>query len=253
MYNQQGETPSETDSAFLNTLSNGLKAVEALVDGRRTLRELAEILGLSRQTTYRIIRTLNVMGWTERRESDDTYGLSTRLWSIGVRSHGSTDLREKWSYTVRKLSVDTGETVHLAVYDQGWSVYIAKHDGSYPISSYTRLGGRSPAYCVATGKVLLAAQPADEIEKVLAADLTKFSDKTITDPSELRKELGLIREKGYAVNDGEYRTEVGGIAIPIYSPLGDLIAAIGFSGPADRIRVKSDELLRALNESIPGA
>ncbi|WP_146135395.1 IclR family transcriptional regulator [Antricoccus suffuscus] len=233
----------------MNTLSNGLGAVEVLADGRLTLRQLADALGLPRQTAYRIVHTMDLLGWLERRQSDDTYGLTTRLWGIGVRSHEATDLREIWAETVNRLGDQTGETVHLAVYDQGFSVYIGKHDGWHPIRSYTKLGGRSPAYCVATGKVLLAARPAEEITRLIHGDLTKFTATTMTEPSELRDELAKIRNEGHAVNSGEYRAEVGGIAVPIRSPLGDVIAAIGFSGPLERIQNKFAELLEALKKA----
>ena len=241
---------SDNDAALLNTLSNGLRAVEVLADGRRTLRELASELDLPRQTAYRIVRTLTVMGWAERREVDDTYGLTTRLWSVGARSHSSADLRETWAEAVRKLGLATGETVHLAVYDDGWSVYIAKHDGTQPISSYTRLGGRSPAYCVATGKVLLASQPRDEIDRILGGELTAFAQHTITDPAKLRFELEQVRDQGFAVNNGEYRDEVGGIAVPIWSPMGEIIASIGFSGPIGRITSNIESLREALEASV---
>lgn len=192
---------------------------------------------------------MDVLGWVERRRSDDTYGLTTRLWGIGVRSHEATDLRGIWSTTVNRLANQTGETVHLAVYDQGFSVYIAKHDGWHPIRSYTKLGGRSPAYCVATGKVLLAARPPDEITRLIHGDLNKFTSTTITDPSALRDELAKIRDSGHAVNNGEYRAEVGGIAVPIRSPFGDVIAAIGFSGPVERIQGRFTDLLEALKSA----
>lgn len=240
----------ETDSAFLNTLANGLTVFEALAEKRSTLRELTETVGLPRQTVYRIVHTLEVMGWAERRAADDTYAPTVRMWALGARSHSSTDLRLKWSGHVSRLAEETGETVHLAVYDHGSSVYIDKRDGWHPIGSYTTLGGRAPAYCVATGKALLSHQSAWVVEQVVAAGLKAHTPATITSPEALLAELEAIREQGYAVNNGEYRAEVGGLAVPIRSPLGDVIAALGFSGPADRIRERSEHLLALLLDTV---
>lgn len=249
MYRPESSSEKGGGTAFLGTLSNGLRALEVLADGRHTLRELAAALDLPRQTTYRIVHTLHVMGWVERHESDDTYGLSVRMWAIGVRSHESTDLQAQWSDTIKRLSDDIGETVHLAVYDNGWSVYIGKRDGWHPIRSYSKLGGRSPAYCVATGKVLLAAQPNHEIDRVVNGELESYTPNTIATAGKLREELERTHRRGYAINCGEYREEVGGIAVPLRSPLGEVVAALGFSGPRERIEGRFEELLRRLEEA----
>ncbi|MFC5834812.1 IclR family transcriptional regulator [Nonomuraea insulae] len=242
----------ESDSAFLSTLANGLKVFEVLTEQRATLRALTEAVGLPRQTVYRIVHTLEVLGWVERRASDDTYAPTVRMWAIGARSHGATELRVQWANLVSRLAEKIGETVHLAVYDQGCSVYIDKRDGWHPIGSYTKLGGRSPAHCVATGKALLAHQPPWVPEQLLNAGLRHYTDTTITEPAALQAELEGVRRQGFAMNNGEYRAEVGGVAVPIRSPLGDVVAALGFSGPVDRIQDRKDELVTILLNAVSG-
>lgn len=243
------QSRSGENAGVLSTLANGLAVLEALVGGGLSLREIADEVGLPRQTTYRLVHTLMVMGWVDRNASGDRYGLSPRLWSLGVRSFKLTDLRDVLAPAVRALAADFGETVHLAIYDRGSTVYIDKRDGSLPIRSYTELGGRAPAYCVATGKVLLAHEGSREWEIVSSGGLNRFTELTITDPEELAAELTAVAAQGYAVNRGEWRAEVGGVAVPIVSPAGDVVAALGFSGPSDRILSQLDTLLEALREA----
>jgi IclR family KDG regulon transcriptional repressor len=230
----------------LSTLANGLRVVEILIGRWATMREIAAQCGLPRQTAYRIVSTLIAEGWVDR--DGDRYRAGPRLWSLAAQSFSFDDLRANHSSTVRGLAETFGETVHLAVYDRGSAVYIDKADGSNPVHSYTMLGGRAPAYCVATGKVLLShAEPAAR-EAVLSGPLEQHTPLTLTDRAELRHELDRIRVEGHAVNRGEWRAEVGGLAIPIYSPFNEVVAAIGFSGPNERILPRVDELLLALRE-----
>jgi IclR family KDG regulon transcriptional repressor len=242
-----------SDTTFLNTLANGLRVLETLVGRELTLREIANEVDLPRQTAYRIIHTLIQAGWVNRDTAKDTYALTPHIWSLGVRSFGLADLRKALEPTVRKLSDKWGETVHLAVYDRGSVVYIAKEEGSHPIRSYTELGGRSPAYCVATGKVLLASRNPMEWDEIANLGLESFTPLTLVTRTSLVRELDLVRDQGYAVNRGEWREGVAGVAVPVLSPAGEVIAALGFSGPEDRLMPQLPGLLSALQEAVPHA
>lgn len=234
------------DPNRLSTLANGLRVMEVLIGRWSSMRDLAAQCGLPRQTTYRIVSTLIAEGWVDR--DGERYRASPRLWSLAAQSFSFDELRTMHATAVRSLADIFGETVHLAVYDRGSAVYIDKADGSNPVGSYTVLGGRAPAYCVATGKVLLAHADATARESVLSGPLEQHTPLTLTDRSELRRELEQIRADGFAVNRGEWRSAVGGVAIPIYSPFHEVVAAIGFSGPAERVLPRLDELLLALRE-----
>jgi IclR family KDG regulon transcriptional repressor len=235
------------DPNLLSTLANGLRVLEHLVAGPKSVRELAAACGLPRQTTYRLVATLVTEGWVDR--DRDTYRASPRMWSLAAQSFSLTDLRDAHASTVRRLANEYGESVHLAVYDRGSVIYIDKADGSNPVGSYTTLGGRAPAYCVATGKLLLAYAGATTVEQLIAQGLEQHSPLTLSTDA-LRLELEQIRIDGFAVNRGEWRLGVGGLAVPVLSPFNDVVAALGFSGPSGRILSRLDELLLALREAV---
>jgi IclR family transcriptional regulator, KDG regulon repressor len=237
------------DGPVLSTLVNGLVVLESLAAGRTSVRHLSDELHLPRQTVYRLLRTLASQGWVER-DASDTYSLTTKVWTIASQSFRLSDVRDTLAPVVRTLAAEHGETVHLAAYEAGHVTYIDKADGWQPIRSYTELGGTAPAYCVATGKMLLSAQPALEVERVIAAGLEPHTEHTVTDPGALRAELALSRERGYAVNRSEWRDGVGGIAVEVVSgPTGESVA-LGFSGPETRVLGKLEELLAALREAV---
>jgi IclR family transcriptional regulator, KDG regulon repressor len=235
------------DAGRLSTLSNGLRVLERLVDGDRTLRDLAAECGLPRQTTYRIVATLVAEGWAER--DGAVYRASPRLWSLAAQSFSFDDLRATYSTVVRRLAEEHGESVHLAILDRDSVVYVDKADGSNPVGSYTTLGGRAPAYCVATGKVLLAHAGADALEAVIAGGLPRHTPHTL-DEGGLRLELEEIRLRGHSSNRGEWREGVGGLAVPLWSPFDEVVAALGFSGPSERIFERQEVLLMALHEAV---
>lgn len=213
------------------------------------LQELSRAVALPRQTTYRLVRTLVELGWAQREPTTDTYSLTSRVWSLGVRSFQLTDARDELSPAVHQLADEYGETVHLGAYESGYVVYIDKADGSDPIRAYSQLGGRAPAYCVATGKALLAYQPDHERDQVMS-HLSAHSPRTIVDPDKMSAELDQIRQRGYAINSGEWRATVGGIAVALRDPSGQVVAGLGFSGPVERIIDRKQTLLDALTLAV---
>lgn len=135
----------------------------------------------------------------------------------------------------------TGESAHLAVVDEGESVFIDKKDGKQPIRGFTEIGSRAPAYCCATGKAALAYQTDAQVTRV-ATHLTRFTDMTIVTPNALRQELSEVRSDGYAVNRGEWYDDVWGVAAPVLAAGDTLYATVGIWAPRHRVEDKVDQL-----------
>jgi DNA-binding IclR family transcriptional regulator len=235
--------------AEMQTLRTGIGLLERLAKGPRSLRDLSEESGLARQNTYRLVRALVDVGWVNRLPNN-TYALSARLWGLATRNASSLDVVPMFSSTVRSLADRFGETVHLGVYSRGQVIYVDKVDGWQPIRSYTELGGSAPAYAVATGKALLAHQTENEIKSILSGKIEKFTQHTLTDPEELRRHLDEIKSTGLAYNFGEWRETVHGVAVPIINQTGQVIAALGFSGPKSRLQDNLGELLQSLRAAV---
>ena len=132
---------------------------------------------------------------------------------------------------------DIRETVHLSVLDGEQVMCIDKLDSPEPVRAYSEIGRRAPAYCIATGKVLLAWRELYQPSLHLVNSKREaFTAATITNVAEMVKKLARIRSQGYAVNRGEWRARVWGVAAPITDGTGRVMAAIGVSGPARRIK-----------------
>jgi len=101
---------------------------------------------------------------------------------------------------------------------------------------FTEPGNRVPLHSSGSGKVLLAYQPPRVLDLILeSGELTRRTASTITDPAQLKAELRLVREKGYAVDHEEQEDGVRCLAAPVFGPDGNLFAAMSLSGPTSRL------------------
>lgn len=218
---------------YLQTLGRGLMALEVLTNGPISVIDLGQRMGLSRPTSYRLLKTLEQHGWVTRADGDGVFRLSMKAWEIAAAVLPEAVFQDVLQRYGRMLLEAWGETVHVAIYDRGDAVYIYKRDGTFPIRSYTQLGGRSPAHLVATGKALLSFQDTAERRRVIASIGAASDDPHRS--QEVAADLDQVREAGVAFNGGEWRHDVGGIAVPILDQDGRVLAAIGLSGPIPRI------------------
>jgi DNA-binding IclR family transcriptional regulator len=232
------------DLALDKSVSSASKILRLLelvaTSGPVRLRDLETATDLPKPSLVRLIATLVDEGYVKRQKRGE-YTAALKLWRLGCFAVQYDNVRENLLPLLRNLVDETGETAHYAVYERGRAVYVEKVDGSHPIRAYTQVGSSSPAYATATGKALLAWQPQDEIARVLA-DAERHTDITIVSLPDFMRVAESIRLTGYAVNRGEWRAGVWGAASPIFDHRGDVIAAIGVSGPENRISANVDHL-----------
>ena len=220
-----------------NTLVKGLQLLELLArsEGSLGVSDLAAKLALGKSNVHRLLQALVELGYVQKNEPRGTYQASLKLWEIGTALASRLSVKTAALDAMERLLKNTRETVHLSVLDGDDVVYLHKLDSPEPVRAYSEVGGRAPAHCVATGKAILAWQTALYLGG-LAGRLQRHTPKTITDPADLLRDLERVRANGYAVNRGEWRESVWGIASPISNADGVVVAAIGVSGPASRIK-----------------
>jgi DNA-binding IclR family transcriptional regulator len=227
------------DKYRLQSLNQVLDVLEALNDLGPDVgvSALARRLGLAKSAVHRILINLVDRGWV-RRTHGGQYRLGLKLWEIGASASLQYGIGEAAAPVLLSLAVTTQETSHLAAYDHGEVIYLEKVSTEGSAQAYTRVGGRAPAYCVATGKALLAEQSTDEVQGVITAGLVKFTGATITDSAALLEELDRVRRDGFAINTGEWRAGVCGVAAVVRDRSGLAIAGIGISGPTHRLPIR---------------
>jgi DNA-binding IclR family transcriptional regulator len=220
-----------------NTLVKGLALLEVLAHSDRAmgLSELANRIEIGKSNAHRLLQALTERGYVRRNAAGGTYQASLRLWELGTAVFSHLDLPQLAAPAMEGLLARSRETVHLSVLDNDDVVYVHKLESPEPVRAYSQVGGRAPAYCVATGKAMLAFT-SEAMLRDVAKHLKRYTPRTIVEPEEFLREMHRIRLQGYAVNRGEWRESVCGVAAPIRDPSGKVIAAIGISGPAERLR-----------------
>ncbi|MBS4024062.1 MAG: IclR family transcriptional regulator [Clostridia bacterium] len=196
------------------------------------VKELSEQLGMGKSTTHRFLATLEYKGYiTHVEEKKGKYHLSLKLFEMGNNILKSLDLHSRSLPVLQDLNKRMNKTVHLVVLDNGEAVFVNKLV-SYPTSvTYSHIGKRSPAHCLASGKVLLAYLSHDELDAIYKdKELIQFTPNTYADLAKLKRHLVKIREEGVAYDFGEYEPNVNCVAAPIKNHLGQVVAAVSLSG-----------------------
>jgi DNA-binding IclR family transcriptional regulator len=214
-----------------------LEVLEAIAEAATPLAlgAVAAATGKPKGTVHRMLVTLVNTGYLEQDPGSGRYQLTTKLWRLGAPAVESLDVVKIARPWLERLVSDTDETVHLSVLDASdHIVYISKVESPRSIRVQTRIGQLSPCWCTATGRSILAFNPA-LTERVLARALPARTPKTLTDPKRLRAALREVAAKGYAVTRAENHPEMGGLAAPIRDHKGEVTASCGIAIPAFRM------------------
>lgn len=215
------------------TLAKGLEVMEALAEVDEIgLTELARRLDLTPPTLFRILSTLVAQGYASK--TDGRYRLSLKPWEIGAKAVRRLKLKDVVRPQAERLSQRSAESAHLAVLQGSGVVIIDKVDAAQPVRVDTYVGQRAPVHCSATGKAILAFLPAERVEAILGGPLQRYTERTICDARKLRKELAAARAEGYAVNRGEWRTDVCAIAVPLRDHANEVVASLSLTLPTVR-------------------
>ena len=218
------------------TVQKALNLLEALVrSGQpRRLTELARELGLTKPNVYRLLSTLSVLGYVKKDPATSLYSPTLKLWEMGSMLVRDVDLVSVANPRLRRLCEECGESVQLTVFDAGYAVYVDKVDSAQPLKAMTSIGSRLPASVTSTGKALLAWLPSEALDMAFQ-HVKRYTPLTLTRRKDIERDLEEIRARGYAINRGEFRVGISGIAAPIRDRTGGVVASIGVWGAEKNI------------------
>jgi IclR family KDG regulon transcriptional repressor len=200
--------------------------------------QIAQRTGLPRTTVHRLVDSLRAVGFLEQEASRERYRLGLKLFELGINAVGSLPLYRGAGPFVDTLAKLSGETVHLCVFDGMQMVFVERaNERARPHNTVTMLEA-TPCHSTGVGKAALAFQPEAAIERVISLGLMAFTSGTIVDPERLRVELAGIRERGWALDNGEHEPELRCVAAPIRNTAGRVFAAISASGPMRRVTME---------------
>jgi IclR family transcriptional regulator, KDG regulon repressor len=232
---------------YATSLLKGVKLLSLFSAERREwgVTELSVALGVAKSTVSRIAHTLEKEGFLTRSANGERFRLGIRLWELGcVALDENSGFQEKSRGCLEALVAASGESAQAAILDRLEVVYVDKVDAPQSLRPYTSLGARFPTHCTATGRALLAYAPDSELTGLIKKGLRRYTERTVSDGSKLRAELARIRSQGYAVNRGEWRADIGGIAAPVRDRSRAVVGAIGVTIPLTRFPKNSSLMIK---------
>lgn len=219
-------------------------AILCNADGGMSLSELSSRADLHKSTVHRLLQSLINYQLASQDPSTRLYKAGLRIFELSHLVLSKIELRSQALPLLKELSQRLNETVHLAVLDNEEMVYIDKEETRRTIRMYSAIGKRGPLHCTGVGKVLLAYLPEERIEHIVKQKgLHRYTEKTITSLSELKRHLAAVRERGYAIDDTEHEREIRCVACPIRGHSREVIAAISLTVPVSRISREEIERL----------
>ena len=226
-----------TDQTTDQTAKHTIPVIDRMMDvlaelerhaGGLTIRELNEILPVPRTTIYRILNTLQ-RHEVVRRGEDGSYQLGRRLLSLAAHTttrFSQANLVAACQPILERLAAELGEGVKLNVLADGGVLVLAAAQGRREYALTVAAGQRMPIHSGAAGKVLLAFEPDEFVDDLLASPLPAYTGKTLTDPRKLRAELARIRRLGWGEDRGESAPSIQAFAAPVMDGNGTVIAAL---------------------------
>jgi len=228
----------------LKSLGKVIRVLECFSTADRTLSvtEVCERTNFPRSTTHRLLASMKEVGLLDQDRQRDRYRLGIKLFEMGNLVLANMDLHREARPYVEQLGRLTGQSVHLAVFDGRQAIVIHRSDPSDGAPAMTFVES-APVHCTGVGKAILAFQPADVIDRLIAMGLQRYTDATITSSSALRFELARTRGRGYSVDEAEHQPGVRCIGAPIRDQTGRVFAAVSITGSAWKIPADQTEAL----------
>jgi DNA-binding IclR family transcriptional regulator len=204
------------------------------------LADLSKRVGLHNSTTFHLAKTMVSLGYIRQEKDSKRYRVGRPLFALAASALDEIEMVNVATPILENLSRETGETSHFAVRMGDAVVVIARTSGPGAFQLTDRVGVVRPAHCTALGKVILASLGDDQLERFLErVELKPSTEKSITEIPALLREIEEIRRSGMAFDDGEFNLEVRCVAVPVRDFTGQIIGALGISGPIWRLSIQA--------------
>jgi IclR family KDG regulon transcriptional repressor len=207
------------------------------------LAELSKLVGLHNSTTFHLAKTMVSLGYMRQERDSKRYRVGRPLFALAASALDEIEMVNLATPVLEDLSRESGESGHFAVRMGESVVVIARTSGAGAFQLTDRVGVVRPAHCTALGKIILASLRPDQLKRFLErVELKPSTKKSITESSVLLREITEIRRDAIAFDDGEFNAEVRCVAVPVYNFTGEVIGALGISGPIWRM---TDQVLQS--------
>ncbi|MED1421109.1 MULTISPECIES: IclR family transcriptional regulator [Bacillus] len=220
---------------FLGSVKNAIRILKLYSRPKQEygITEIAHQLDIHKTTVHRLVTKLCSKGFLEQNPHTKRYHLGLSILGLSGLVTTHYEIYRVSLHVLKPLVDELGETAHLAILEDQHIVYLHKIECRHPVSLMSSIGQRNPALKTGVGKVILAYQPEEYIQHVIAKSGPYHCEKT---EAQIRAELDQIKKQGYSIAKEEISKGIVSIGAPVKDYTGKVIAGISVVGPLDRIK-----------------
>jgi IclR family KDG regulon transcriptional repressor len=235
-----GRPKGKAQADAVKSITKVLDILEHLGSSKRvvSVSDLARKTKINVSTAYRLLQTLMARGYVVQEQTNRGYVIGPRFFQLGSAYLEGSDLATIAQPYLEALRDAVHETAYLVIFSQGEIVQLCKSDGKQAVSASARSMVREPAYCTATGKVLLSGRAPDELKKYLERiELRAYTPQTETNKTRLLREIHKVGQVGFAVDIEEFVPNLCCVSVPVRDgEAGAIVAAISIAMPKMRFK-----------------
>lgn len=216
------------DRLFIASVEKAFRVLEAFQSNHRrvTLTQLANLTGLDISSLQRILNTLIKLGYL-RKDINRQYFLTPRILNLGTNYLRANDLVERATPCLQAAHASSGETINLIEMDDTDTVFVIRFLAAHPTGLSILLGSRTPVFCSAAGRAMLAHIAEDKALSIIERSEKKsFTKHTLTTVSAIMDEIRKIRDVGYAISNEEFMIGDVSVGAPVFDHTGSVAAAV---------------------------
>ena len=239
---------NQTDDRYLvPALQRGMQLLGQFSRDERELTgaDLSRRLDLPRASVFRLLQTLEQMGFVERVGDSASYKLGIAVLRLGFEYLASMELTEHGRPIIEDLCASTGLSAHLVVRDGREVVFVAKSAGRSLMFNSIQVGARLPAHATVLGRILLGDLSVEDLRHLYAGvALSAFTPQTPTTVVALKKLVDADTQRGYGISQGGFEAGISTIAAPVFDDHHKVAAAVSVTVQAQRVEPRAlDELV----------
>ena len=220
----------------VRTIARCLDLLESLANREMSLTAMADEIALPASTVHRLLQTLVDRGYVSRIPDRQTYVLGPRLLELCQSTDGTNRYLAAISVDLlQEASEAANETCTLTV-RAGWqAMYVSQVEAKRTMNVSAELGTTVPLYATGVGKAILAYLDDEEVDSYLRqGPFPRLTSQTLIMPQQLRRQLRVVRERGFAVDKQEHEEGIVCVAAPVFRWGDNAMAALSISGPSAR-------------------
>ncbi len=239
-------SPDEAkDRNFVTALARGLDVLRCFRPNETQLtnNDISERTGLPKPTVSRLTHTLCKLDYLVADHRTGSYRLSAGVLQLGYGVLSGMDIGERASVVMGDLRDGPNSYITCAIAERHRldAVYIAVKRSREDVALTMHVGSRLPLFFSAIGRSILVGMSDDDRADAFELAMREDPEREDLRRSSFTQAKSEYEAHGYCTGYGDWRPDVNGIAVPVFSLNGTKVYGLNVGGPSFHIKKKQLE------------